>query len=270
METSAQSAAPSDVLRRALVERVSRNPSYSLRAFARDLGISHAYLSLVLSGKRPIPVKRALHFSQAVGLDQKASLGFLDSCRRAQFDRKISSPVEPKAKSGEEFFSVRLDQFKYLSEWYHVAILDLTTLDCFESSDRWVADRLGLTLEEVRAAVSRLKRLGLLTVSRGKWKKTHAKAEFLPGEANEAVRKFHGQMIGKALAALESGDPEDFAARDITGMTMAINPARLAEAKKRIQKFRRSLLRYLTRGECTELYQMNVQVFPLTKRRRRS
>lgn len=269
MQTSAPMAAPSDVLRRALVDRVARNPAYSLRAFARDLGISHAYMSLVLSGKRPIPLKRAVGFSQAMGLSQQDSLAFLDSCRRAQFDRKVeAAPAKAPRPADSDFFQVQLDQFRFLSEWYHVAILDLTVLDDFQPSERWVADRLGLTLEEVRSAVARLKRLGLLSVARGKWKKRHRHFRVTPAESTDAIRRFHGQMIEKALAALAS--PELFESRDITGITMAVNPSRLPEAKKRIQKFRRSLMRYLTRGECTELYQMNVQVFPLTKPRRRS
>lgn len=278
MQTSVHEKAPSEILRRALVDRVTRNSSYSLRAFARDLGISHAYLSMVLSGKRPVPVKRAFHFSQTVGLGQEETLAFLESCRKAHLEAKESEapkrPVEKTSAShGDEFFRVQLDQFKVLSDWYHLAILDLTQVDGFEPSERWVADRLGLTLVEVRAAVARLKRLGLLTVTRGRWVKTHAKLEVPTAQSHQAVRRFHQQMIGKALDALESDAQEDFEKRDITGTTMAINPKRLAEAKKRIQKFRRTLLRYLTRGECTELYQMNVQVFPLTNagsKRRRS
>ncbi len=274
LETVPQ-AAPAEMLRRALVNRVSRNPSYSLRAFARDLGVSHAYLSMVLSGKRPVPVKRAFHFSQTVGLGQEETLAFLASCRKAHFDAKPelakpASPKEPRAVTGDEFFRVQLDQFKVLSEWYHLAILDLTLLDGFEPSERWVADRLGLTLEEVRGAVARLKRLGLLSITRGRWIKRHKTIAVPTAQSHQAVRRFHQQMIEKALEALSSGTQEDFERRDITGTTMAINPARLAEGKKRIQRFRRSLLKYLTRGECTELYQMNVQIFPLTKPSKRS
>jgi uncharacterized protein (TIGR02147 family) len=277
MQSAIRESAPSDILRRALVDRVGKNPAYSLRAFARDLGVSHAYLSMVLSGKRPVPVKRAFHFSQTVGLDQEEALAFLESCRRAQFEAKTAEPLvrpkpaAPKA-SGDEFFRVQLDQFRVLSEWYHLAILDLTLLDCFQPSERWIADKLGLTLEEVRGAVARLKRLGMLSVTRGKWTKRHRRLEVPTAQSHQAVRRFHQQMIAKALASLDSGNQEDFERRDITGTTMAVNPARLQEAKKRIQRFRRSLLKYLTRGECTELYQMNVQLFPLTspepKRRR--
>ncbi|MGE0617107.1 MAG: hypothetical protein AB7P04_15865 [Bacteriovoracia bacterium] len=40
-----------ELLKAALAQRIQKNPAYSLRAFARDLGISPGHLCEVLSGK---------------------------------------------------------------------------------------------------------------------------------------------------------------------------------------------------------------------------
>jgi len=37
-----------------LNRRKAKNPSYSLRAYARDLGISPSYLSKIISGRFPV------------------------------------------------------------------------------------------------------------------------------------------------------------------------------------------------------------------------
>jgi uncharacterized protein (TIGR02147 family) len=139
----------------------------------------------------------------------------------------------------------------------------------FKSDEKWVAKQLGITSTQVRRAVRRLIRLGLLVVEDGKWKKAKAKIAFPTESSLNAVRKFHEQMIMKGLKALHYSKQEDFDARDISGITMLINSKRLPLAKKRIQRFRRALSHYLAEGECDALYHLNVQFFPLTYKKRK-
>lgn len=269
MKERATSIDPASVLRRVLVERVARNPSYSLRAFARNLGVSHAYLSMLLNGKRRIPVHQALRFSQLAGLSETESKSLVASCREAALERFESAGARTTPRTARptlEYYRLQLDDFRMLSEWYHVAILDLTQLENFRSEPRWIAERLGLKTSEVGAAVRRLVRLGMLDVSAEPWKKSHSHVEVFPLRSEEAVRRFHLQMLEKAKESMSCQSQEAFEAREIGGTTTAVNPARLQEAKRRIRKFRRSLMGYVTQGHCTELYQLNVQFFPLTRK----
>lgn len=257
---------PTSMLRQVFVERVARNPSYSLRAFARNLGVSHAYLSMILHGKRRIPARLALLISQVAGFDDKEAEAFLAACREATLRHGASRAGEKKLERQSDYFRIELDRFRVLSDWYHLAILDLTQLFGFQPDAAWIAKRLGIKVADVRAAVERLSRLGLIRIEPGGWQKTHAKLEVPTSRPDEAIRRFHFQMIEKAREAAASDRQEDYDARDITGITMPLNPARLAEAKKRIKRFRRSLLGYVSQGKCTELYQLNVQLFPLTRK----
>ena len=43
-----------------------------------------------------------------------------------------------------------------------------------------------------------------------------------------------------------------------------MNPANLEKAKKKILEFQKELAELITEGDCTEVYQMNVQLFSLT------
>ncbi|MBI1861191.1 MAG: helix-turn-helix domain-containing protein, partial [Deltaproteobacteria bacterium] len=49
-------------------ERCRRNPAYSLRSFARSLGVSHPSLSQILSGKRPLTQKSAFVIANRLAL----------------------------------------------------------------------------------------------------------------------------------------------------------------------------------------------------------
>lgn len=259
---------PGGVLREIFFERTQRNASYSLRAFARDAGMSHSYLSLILNGKRPVPPRRALRIADRLKLDPATSSRFLDAVRSGLWDTNVRGKAAAAAPA-EAFFSVDLDRFRVLSDWYHLALLDLTLLRDFRPSYAWIARALGITTSQARSAAKRLERLGLLRIEGDSWIKTHRMLSVPAGVPAQAVRKFHRQMIERSLRALRSSDVEDFEARLVTGAVMAIDGSRLPEAKRRIAKFRRSLLRFLTAGEATDLYQLNVQLFPIVKQGRR-
>ncbi len=57
-----------------------------------------------------------------------------------------------------------------IADWEHYAILDLVDTDGFRSDDAWIAEKLGLSLEQTRAALQRLFRLNLMTVKDGVYK----------------------------------------------------------------------------------------------------
>ena len=81
------------------------------------------------------------------------------------------------------------------------------------------------------------------------------------GVANIFLRKRHRQHLGLAGRSL---DQDGVGARDFTAVTMAIDPARLPEAKAMIRKFRDRLCRKLENGHKKEVYIFCQQLFPLT------
>jgi len=263
---------PGDILRQALVEKIARNPNYSLRAFARQLRVSHSYLSLVLNGKRKLPFGTAIKFAQLAGMDEEQTELLVTTSREEYLRARPVTPFaaqKARPSSSCTNYRMELDRFRVISHWYHLAILDLTLIKGFKSQSRWIAVRLGISEKQVRIAIGRLRRLGLLDTSGKVWVKTKAKLEVPTHQANRAILNFHEGMIQKALEAARSEKDEDYLARDITGITMPINPARIGGAKTRIQRFRWSLYRYLSQGECTDLYQLNLQLFPLYRAVRR-
>lgn len=244
------SGSPGHVLREVLLEKIEQNPAFSLRALARRLGVSHAYLSQVMNGKKTLSAKRAVEFGQILGLDET----FVAAAIKEKKNRE----------TGQAYF-LEIERFKLLTQWYHIAILDLTTVKGFRSDAKWIARKLGITIVQTKAALERLDRLGLLTMQNGEWVKVADKITFGDDAPKRAVREFHCQMIRKALELHETATDAGFDRRDISGTTMAINPRLIPEAKKKIAKFRRELTKFLQQGDCDALYQLNIQVFSLEK-----
>ena len=114
-------------------QRRARNPRYSLRAFARHLGVDHATLSQWLRGRRTISPRSAACLRASLGCelvgDRSASLG----------------PT-------------------------HRAILDLVRAPGFVADSRWIARALDVDVDHVNCALQTLIRVKLLVMpARGRW-----------------------------------------------------------------------------------------------------
>ena len=257
---------PADFLRAVFLERRERNLLYSTRAFARDLGISQALLSMVLGGKRPLTAKQAAKIGALLGLSPGKAQELLESALRSLPNRsKSSHHLTQHGKARPLFKDYAVERFKAISQWHHVAILDLSTTYDFRNDLRWIARRLGISTIEARDALTRLLDLGFLIPSGDSVKKSDEQIYFSTKKSELAIRAFHKSMLSKAQLKLDETTPEAFAQREISAITMAARRDRIPEAKKRIQKFQKNLAAFLTEGECDEVFQLNVQLFPLTK-----
>jgi uncharacterized protein (TIGR02147 family) len=110
--------------------------------------------------------------------------------------------------------------------------------------------------------VERLVRLELLEFKNGKYKRTPNALKTSDGFASRALRLSHEQSLRQAIDALAEVSLES---RDITSITMAIDPRKIEGAKKLIRDFRRKISEYLEAGEATEVYNLNIQLVPVTK-----
>jgi len=81
---------------------------------------------------------------------------------------------------------------------------------------------------------------------------------------SDAIKTFHAQMLDKAKQALLQQPLE---VREIVGITLPANPAKLPAAKKLIQQFLVELTDVLKDEACEEVLQINLQLFPLTSNR---
>jgi uncharacterized protein (TIGR02147 family) len=204
-----------DFLKEVLTERIQQNRQYSLRGFARNIGIQPSLLSEVLGGRRKLSLEGANLVAQELGLagqeaDYFELLVELDRAknpiRRESTLRKIQQ-INPKKKN---IHDLSVDHFLVISEWYHFAILRLTELENFQWSIKNVARALGIHEVEVSSALERLERLGLIQCEKGQ-KPVKSSENYLVSSAvpNEAIRKYHTQMLQKTVDALSSQGPKE-------------------------------------------------------------
>src|SRR5437868_10916749 len=77
-------------LEQELTRRSSANPNYSLRAFARDLGVDSSFLSKLLNGKRSMTARTIYTLAPRLALSEEQIQGFV---QKANGRRRRYSPA---------------------------------------------------------------------------------------------------------------------------------------------------------------------------------
>ncbi|MCT4642243.1 MAG: TIGR02147 family protein [Bacteriovoracaceae bacterium] len=246
--------------------RVNENSSYSIRAFARDIGISPSQLSEVLSGKVGLSSKKAVVVAQNLGLSDKEVTLFK---ALVEFEHGRSEKIKNEAKDiidsyehSSKYKGLSLDGFKLISDWYYFAILSTMELDRYDGSTLFIANHLNLDIEIIEDAIKRLLKLDIIDISNGKFIPTGEMFSTSHDIASSALKKFHKQHIRKSLDSIDNVPVDK---RDITTMTMAIDIDKLPQAKKLITKFRRDLCKFMESDKKNNVYNLNIQLIPLAE-----
>lgn len=227
--------------------RQARNPRYSLRSFARDLGVSVTALSDVLSAKRDFSKINAERVIARLGWSPLQSAAFLNTLN------------EGKAPVSKESLLLADDRFNFISEWYYLVILNLARLPDAKAAPAWISRQTGISIEEAREAVKRLQRLGYISIEKGRLVRQVPEVATTTEIPSAAIRKYHRQNFHLAERAQET---VPFERRQISSFTVATDPARLKRAKKMLTEFMDKLADALESENPTEVYTVSTQMFP--------
>ncbi len=239
------------MLQQSLLERCRKNPTYSLRAFARSLKISPSALSAMINGKRKI-TNKMMH---RLGLELSLEMSQIES---------FSQTDEAEAIAHQ----IKLDTFAIISEWYHYAILELMRLEHFKSDPKWIAQTLGLTKSEVNIAIERLIRVRLIKINEnGSYIDLAADVttHIEDGLTSQAAKRYQKQILSKAIDAIND---VDIKYRDNTSVAFATHLDDIPEIKNRIQKFRKELISFIeskNNRKQDAVYQIGLALYPLSK-----
>jgi uncharacterized protein (TIGR02147 family) len=246
-----------EILRFELSRRAQKNPNYSLRSFARYLGISHALLSLVLSGKR------APSRSLIEKIGDKLCLSPQKTDQLLKTHGQPESQFLRKKKKHESKLS--LDEFTLISEWQHYAILSLLQVADTKLEPNFIAKRLGISPLLAKLSMQRLFNLKIIVQDgEGKWRQKPGPIIVENTKSTSSTRKFQKQLMAKAVHSLENDSIEK---RDFSSTTFAMDPKLVPYALERIRQFRRQLTDELeTLGTPKEVYNLTVQIFPSSHR----
>lgn len=238
-----------NVLLNELSLRRSRNTLYSMRAFARDLNLGVGSLSEVLSGKRELSKNNLVKVLQNIDL-------------QPELKNSLLKKESVKPQTSEDVHRLLLDdQFRLISDWYYIAILNLAKLRVNKASPKWIATRLNIELYQAIEALERLQRLGLLKITKQRLVRTSQPLTTSSDLPSTAIRKHHAQNL---LLAEKSLHRDSVHLREFASVTMPVNLKNLPKLKALLLKTRKKAADLLEDSHATEVYTLSFQLFPLT------
>lgn len=255
-----------DILKDEFEKRIRLNKNYSLRAFARDLGISVSRLSEFLNGKSGLSSEKARVIARNIPLNREESDIFV-----AMVDSKFSrSPKKRKEallflekESYKNIYQYSCkDSLKFISEWCHYAILSVMELDSYDGTIKYIQSKIELEESVIVDAIERMERLG--HVLRNKYGEFYSSGENITTTHNIASKTLRDSHRDTLMHAIESLLKDDVSVRDITSITVATSLEKIEQAKEKITNFRRELALFLESEKKEEVYNLNIQLVPLT------
>ena len=255
-------------LKSIFADRAAKNPSYSLRAYAKQIGIDQSLLVKVLAGKKNLSFESAMDVAQKLQL-KKTEAEYFGLLVQFEGTTKMNlktyymdrlSALAPQRQS----FDLSVDAFKAISEWYHIAILSLVHLDNFEATPQNIAAQLGITKTEAEVALERLMRLELLEeTAPNRLKSTHNRVLVTANVPNTALRKYHQELLEMAITSLEEQSPQE---RVNGSLTVPFAPELLTEAQTIVNEFKAKMSELAKRSKKpSAVYHLAINFFKLTK-----
>lgn len=246
--------------------RRSRNPNYSLRAFARDLGMPASKLSQNLRGLCGISVAKAETIADKMQMresDRQLFLALVESQHARSRVARQQAAHQLESIRRDKMDELTLEKFSVVRDWYHMAILEMTDIAGFKPDLVWMSARLDLPVELVREAVERLRQLELLDLTDGRWQQTHKDLELPSGLPARSVREHHKQILNKAMVAADEVPVDQ---REYSSQTFAVSRSLLPELKTLIREFQRKVARLAGQSEKDDVYELSIQLFPLLEK----
>ncbi len=252
-------------------ENKARNPAYSCRFIAQKVGFKSAsFFSQILKGRSNISLSMAARFAAFLKLKRK-EVDFFEALvlynqaknheeRKQGFERLM-------AFRSSRVKIVGAESFEFYEKWYYTAIRELLWFEPFRGDFDALAKRVSPAIKpaEAKQAVALLQRLGMITRdSQGRYVRADAVSSSTGYDANAtAIHNFQLQTL--ALAG-ESIDRFPRGSRSISTLTFSLSDKGFQAIAEELNGFRRKLLK-IAEADAQEdtVYQVNFQVFPLTK-----
>lgn len=248
-----------EALKKEYEKRCQANPSYSVRSFAQSLGINSGSLTQILNGKRvigPRVAKKLLNHIEVSGKEKGLLLGQL-------LGTNLATGESEKGNNSSSRRQLKEDEIELISSWEHFAILSYLETDLPKGLVS-IANKFNLPIGRCRQALERLTRLNLVCQNNSKWQltKENVELETTHDIPSYAIRNAHKEYIDLAKQSIDLHHVDD---REIIGATLAIDPAKLPEAKLKIREFIAELSKQLAGNNKEDVYRLNLQLFPCGK-----
>lgn len=245
---------------------------FSMRAMAKKLGVSVSLLSLILKGKRSLPIRLIDPLCGLLDIDQvdRDHILHLVLSKKGKEPERASEMAglqEKKISSNRKlkWETLAKSETDFLTDWEDIAIFLCSGVKEFDGTPEFVAKRLFLELGLVNKKMLRLTEAGFLINKAGIFERARKTLQLRSGKDLNIIRKYHRAHLENAASVLVNKVTEaDLQSRLITGMTLTASMRSIPIIKQKIQNFLIEIAELSGDEEPDEVFQFAIQFFPLT------
>ena len=158
------------------------------------------------------------------------------------------------------------DLYEYLASWWNVVLREELNIISFHEEYHDLASRLHPAISplQVQRSIRLLQKLGLITTdSTGMLRPTHDFVTTSGINQIKAVRSYQKSALKLAIGAIDTIPNEH---RDISTLTVSASRQCFEIIRERVNDLRREIIELVRKDkDLEEVYQINFQLFPLTK-----
>lgn len=243
--------------------RHGRNAHYSLRAYARDLGLSAPRLNEILAGKKGLSAASALGVGRALALSSDELEGFLLSVEsqhcRSQAGRK--SAME-KLKAWNESREREPTLHTTVVHWTTEAVQKLCERTGFRPTPESVASALGVPLYLASSPVRYLRRAGLLP-----GQPSDSPAAYIANRLRgKRINVDYEQILELAKHAFQGAETAH--GNQFMHEPVLLTEEQVGEAREILSRARKQVLKLQSKERSSRLYYLSTQFFKVENERK--
>jgi uncharacterized protein (TIGR02147 family) len=240
--------------------RTKRNSLYSLRAFARDLNVSHSRLSEFLSGKHPISARTGQRICRSLSLANEDS-DYLINLIRSEFHPNMKvrrAALEAASQRRQTQFLTSNGEADLLGCWYYLPLIVFMTLPK-PMNENEIAERLGVDNDTVREAIDFLAKEQFIEFDGTSWKKSHAFFKFESGAPSPHFKAYHEMFLRMAAQSLHSDPIQE---RKFITWVFTFDDSDVEEARRELEEFSADFVRkFSERKSSNSVFSLGVQFY---------
>jgi uncharacterized protein (TIGR02147 family) len=248
----------------------NQDKKFSQRYFALKLGVkSTGFVSEIINGKRNLSQKNILQWFKVAGFDKDQSnyfeylVHFNQATDLIEKDYWLQKMMECKRVNLK---LLNKDVYEYFSKWYYTAVRELLFYYKESVNPKKIAALLNppIKTDEAKSALALLERLSMIEKRSDN---TYVQKDAIISTGNEVnsveVANFQIQTIALAKEAVSAVPSTK---RNITTLTLSISEEGVDKIAEVLQRTRKDILK-IAQNDTREdrVYQLNIQLFPLTK-----
>ncbi len=242
-------------------KKLARN-GYSLRAYAKYLGLSHSTLHSLMKEESPGSPALIEKIAKKIGLNanERKYCSYISRLKTVRSSAKKLEIMQKAVLLNTRFNVLSKEEYEQICMWYNYPVMELIKIKGASLDPDWIAKKLGITSDEATIALESFQKLKIIEIKDGQLIVKRDYVE-LPTGAFEPARALHQTMIGKAREAVVT---QPKGTRSFSNTVVRFRKSDMEEVHEFISKFRREFCLKFEGGlDHDSVYNLNVNFFRL-------